>query len=275
MYPPKKILFPTDFSERSAALAPIVVEFTRRFNAALTLLHVALLEEEQSPDVRLRIDAFAAIELAGARTECPVITSDLDAGEEIVRFAQKRQIDLIMMPTHGYGVFRRLLFGSVTLKVLDKAECPVWTSAHAEQMPMFRDIAFRNVVCALDRSNKSCQTLKWAAQFAGEYGAKLTIVHAIPSLIGPGVEYIDTTAWQEEMAAEARSDFANQLKQMGRDADVNIVIGEPAQAVRLAAEAAHADLLVIGRSAAGGPLGRLRTHAFPIIRQSPCPVTSV
>jgi RNA polymerase primary sigma factor len=40
-------------------------------------------------------------------------------------------------------------------------------------------------------------------------------------------------------------------------------------------EEAEADLLVIGRGAENGHLGRLRNHAYPIIRHSPCPVVSV
>jgi hypothetical protein len=36
-----------------------------------------------------------------------------------------------------------------------------------------------------------------------------------------------------------------------------------------------ADLLVIGRGSAAGMFGRLRTNAYAIIRQSPCPVVSV
>jgi hypothetical protein len=35
------------------------------------------------------------------------------------------------------------------------------------------------------------------------------------------------------------------------------------------------DLAVIGRGALQGTLGRLRTHAYGIIRQSPCPVLSM
>ena len=37
----------------------------------------------------------------------------------------------------------------------------------------------------------------------------------------------------------------------------------------------NADLLVIGRGSAAGMFGRLRTNAYAIIRQSPCPVVSV
>jgi len=36
MFPPKNILFPTDFSDRSAAVAPMAAEFVRRFDSNLT-----------------------------------------------------------------------------------------------------------------------------------------------------------------------------------------------------------------------------------------------
>jgi len=275
MFPPKNILFPTDFSGRSATVAPMAAEFARRFDSNLTLLHVAPLFPDGSPEARrLSMDAFAAAELAGLRTERVIVGSDDDPAAEIAGFAQKRKMDLILMPTHGYGPFRRFLYGSVTLKVLHDAACPVWTSAHSETPADYRNNAFRNVVCALDLSDKSCVTLKWAAQFAKEYGARLTIAHAIPSFISAGAEYVYVDC-QQQIADSARADFANLQKQLGTDAEVNIISGETAYAVREAAEVAHADLLVIGRSAPNGLIGRLRTHAFPIIRQSPCPVVSV
>ena len=275
MFPPKNILFPTDFSERSAAVAPMVVEFVRRFHANLTLLHVPPLFPERSPvEHRLTMDAFATIEFAGLRVERMILASDNDPASEITGFAQKEKVDLIMMPTHGYGPFRRFLFGSVALKVLHDAGCPVWTSAHSEMPMTYQDIGFRNVVCAIDRSEKSCETLKWASQFAKDYKAKLTIAHAIPSAIAAGAEYMYVD-WQEEVADFARSEIANLQKRLGTTAEVNIVSGETACAVGQAAEMAHADLLVIGRSSADGLIGRLRTHAFPIIRQSPCPVVSI
>ena len=47
MFPPKKILFPVDFSERSVAVAPMARAFAEQFNCALTLLHV---EQPPQPD---------------------------------------------------------------------------------------------------------------------------------------------------------------------------------------------------------------------------------
>src|SRR5271165_1963796 len=265
VFPPKHILFPVDFSGRSATAAPMAAEFARRFDAELTLLHIAPLFPEGSPEGRrLLMDGFATIELAGLRTKRVMICSDNDPGREIADFAQQHKADLIVMPTHGYGPFRRFLFGSVTLKVLHDAACPIWTSAHIEEHPDFRNVDFRNVACALDLSDKSCTAMKWASQFAAEYGAKLTIVHAIPSPASAGGEYMYTD-WYEQATDWAREQIANLQASLGTNAEVDIVSGETAYAVRQAAEVAKADLLVIGRSHADGWTGRLRTHAFPII----------
>jgi nucleotide-binding universal stress UspA family protein len=51
--------------------------------------------------------------------------------------------------------------------------------------------------------------------------------------------------------------------------------GDAPHVVCGAAESRQADLLVIGRGSAAGMFGRLRTSAYAIIRQSPCPVVSV
>ena len=59
------------------------------------------------------------------------------------------------------------------------------------------------------------------------------------------------------------------------EADVVIEAGEPAKAICAAAARVQADALVIGRGSAAGLFGRLRTNAYAIIRQAPCPVVSV
>lgn len=61
---------------------------------------------------------------------------------EIVRFAREHDADLIVVGTHGYGPFKRLILGSVVDRVLRQAPCAVLTvppSAHhgleAEAVP--------------------------------------------------------------------------------------------------------------------------------------------
>jgi nucleotide-binding universal stress UspA family protein len=65
-------------------------------------------------------------------------------------------------------------------------------------------------------------------------------------------------------------------KNAGTNAEVFITDSNniPA-AISSAASELEADLVVIGRGSSGGMLGRLRTNAYSIIRQSPCPVVSI
>jgi nucleotide-binding universal stress UspA family protein len=46
---------------------------------------------------------------------------------EIVRYARREDIDLIVMGTHGRGAIAHLLVGSVAENVVRKAPCPVLT----------------------------------------------------------------------------------------------------------------------------------------------------
>jgi nucleotide-binding universal stress UspA family protein len=52
--------------------------------------------------------------------------------DEIIRYANDEDIDLIVMGTHGRGGLARLLMGSVAEKVVRTARCPVLTVRHPE-----------------------------------------------------------------------------------------------------------------------------------------------
>src|SRR5205814_747204 len=104
-----------------------------------------------------------------------------DPARDITAYAASEHCGLIVMPTHGYGPFRRFLLGSVTAKVLHDAICPVWTGPHMEHAPDYHTIAFERVACALDLGPHSRDVLCWAYRFAQEFGSRLIVLHAIPS----------------------------------------------------------------------------------------------
>jgi nucleotide-binding universal stress UspA family protein len=179
-----------------------------------------------------------------------------------------------MLPTHGYGRFRRFILGSVAAKVLHDARCPVWTGVHVQQIPPLEHIAFKQVLCAIDLGRQSCSTVRYAWKFAEEFGAKLTIVHAIPTARDIPSMYVDQD-WRQTLMQNAKTQIENMQVSLGTDADIHIEADEAPSAVSNCASSLQADLLVIGRSVEEGVLGRLRTNAYSIIRQSPCPVISV
>jgi hypothetical protein len=52
MFPPKKLLLPVDFSAHSGPATAMAAAFARRFDAQLTMLHVAPQFPERAPGIR-------------------------------------------------------------------------------------------------------------------------------------------------------------------------------------------------------------------------------
>jgi nucleotide-binding universal stress UspA family protein len=284
----KHILFPIDFSERCCGAAPFVQAIATRFGAKITLMTVmnpvwqtgmgdpaaaAVIDmEELRHDLEMRLAGTFVREFAGIPVER--VAEVGDPAEAITRFAHAQGTDLIMMPTHGYGPFRSLLLGSVTAKVLHDAECPVWTATHIEEPPAREHLACRNILCAIDGTPKSAPLMQWAAQYAKDTGATLRLVHAVSGVEGWPERQLDQEL-EESLRKQAREEIEKLQQSTGVAAPLCVAVGEVAGAVREEARRHNADLIVIGRGILHETLGRLRTHAYGIIRHAPCPVLSV
>ena len=135
----QRILFPTDGSEGAEAALEHAIDHAVRYDASLEVLYVieetlpvldagapgvldALEEhgEEILDDVRARATA------AGVES----IQASIAGGSpyrQILEHIEDREIDLVVMGTHGRRGVDRYLLGSVTEKVVRTADCPVLT----------------------------------------------------------------------------------------------------------------------------------------------------
>jgi nucleotide-binding universal stress UspA family protein len=275
MFSISRILAPIDFSERCLGILPYARTIGSRYDAELTLLHVvnpvysipaagpfgpAVVSIPPSvfEDATRKLDGFGTDHLQGSRVRRSVYEGD--PAEQILAFAKSENTDLIIMPTHGLGVLRRFLIGSITAKVLHDAACPVLTDVHVEPAPRSNSVSFSKILCAVDLGPSSGRALAWAAQFRNDFGARLAVVHAITSH-KRGSEWEEMEALQQ--AAEVNS------------AEICIREGEPAKTVCSVASSIGADLLVIGRAVPEHSTDRLRSTAYAIISRSSCPVVSV
>ncbi len=285
-----RILLPVDFSERSAGPARYAMSLANHFDSELTLVHVltplqyefgaveiggSMLSElyrSRFEQAKRELDNFLAGELGSARVRRLVLEGD--PASKIVELAHEAHTQtVILMPTHGYGPFRRFILGSTTAKVLHDADCPVWTGVHIEEAPALATIPFHHILCAVDLGPQSSKTLCWAGQLAQEFGSQLHLVHATGAAADAGDESAAT--WHTAVRRSATEELERLQKFVRVEADARVESGEPAKAICAAAQMVHADLLVIGRGSAAGVFGRLRTNAYAIIRESPCPVVSV
>jgi nucleotide-binding universal stress UspA family protein len=282
----RSILFPVDFSERCRFAAPLVRMMAEQRHADLTVMHVIELPVSVystiGHDIMLDLPAMrraAQDQLAtfvrAELTEIPLRTVVVEgrAASSIAQFADEHGIDLVMMPTHGYGPFRRALLGSVTAKVLHDASCPVWTDAHVELPTAGAQLECKSMLCAVDLETKNIPLIRHAAELGSEFAATVRLVHAIPEAESLPASHFDAEH-RRFLFERARDELRKMQAEAGTAFDVCIEGGSVAKVVRAAAEHHQADLVVIGRGVIQESLGRLRTNTYAVIRESICPVLS-
>ena len=282
------ILYPVDFSLSCIAMAAYVKRAAALLGARVSLVHVvdptgyngmqlyvrpiSEVLEEQLEIGRQRLDSFLAAEFPVA--QCTRILASGDASTEIARVAREDRFDLIIMPTHS-GVFRQMLLGSTTAKVINDADCPVLTSRHAQTIAP-RPLEHREWLCAVGLSSNSESVLRYASKMAAQARAKLSIIHAVQT--GDTDLPVQLDLREEVHSAErreARRRIAELQQTVGTDAAVRVAVGSVKEALLDAALKSDADALMIGRSHQPGAHGRMRDLTYAMVRDSPFPVLSV
>jgi nucleotide-binding universal stress UspA family protein len=139
----KNILFATDFSDSSDHAFRFALSMAKCFNSSLLILHVInelvdlrgfyvphisfdKLEEEMDASARKMMYKFIHNQLA----DYPNVQSFVTPGipyDEILRLADEKGVDLIVMGTHGRTGLDHVLFGSTAEKVVRKSPVPVMT----------------------------------------------------------------------------------------------------------------------------------------------------
>jgi nucleotide-binding universal stress UspA family protein len=139
----KNILFPSDFSDFSRYAASFAVSFASDYGAKLHVVHVAevspdlsemLSEKIPGGELNKKVEELAVQELEEAST--PEILKKIvyeitclrgKPFAEIVKYANEKEMDMIVMGTHGRSALEAAIMGSTAEKVVRKATCPVLT----------------------------------------------------------------------------------------------------------------------------------------------------
>ena len=139
----KHILLPTDGSDLSEAAIHQGIQFAKSINAKVTGFHVVLpfhiftlqtemledTKEQYEKQSKVHADQFLGVikkaaEKASVTCEIDSVTST-HPYEAIIKAAEKKGCDLIMMASHGRSGIQGLLIGSETQKVLTHTKIPV------------------------------------------------------------------------------------------------------------------------------------------------------
>ena len=138
----EKILVPLDGSKRAEMIRPHVRELASRFQATVILIKVVqinssrFVEEEFSGFWKKEFDAIVkehkayldgvATKLRDRGIACKTIVTQGPVVEKIIEAANKEDVDLIAMTSHGYGGLTRIFYGSVASGILNRADRPLF-----------------------------------------------------------------------------------------------------------------------------------------------------
>lgn len=179
----KRILIPMDFSETGQLALEHGAFMASLFKADLYLLHVMeifeypytlydplLIVPLDNDEFQKNIDNSMNEQAQKLRTQYGLhvvpIVSRGRVVTEIVATAKDKEIDLIVMGTHGAKGFEEFFVGSNAHRTVTISPCPVITIQTRTPKP-----GFTNIVVPIDNSLHSRQKIDYVIELASHYGA--------------------------------------------------------------------------------------------------------
>lgn len=291
----RSLLCPVDFSEHSIEALRLAAGLARVEGAALTVVAVAepLLVEAAvtarygkhyiERQLRKELEQVVAATVGPSHPSPPELLVSIGAPPEaILSYAARQRSDLIVMGTHGLGGYRKMFFGSVTERVLRRAEIPVL----AMPIPSRRLVDLSGprprfdvgrIVVPVDFGAGTAAQVRAAASLGGELEASLLLVHVVVEPRAPGGLGRNLGVLSDERFEEVR----DQLSELGAahagEATVEAVAvaGAPADEIaRLATEQA-AGLIVMGLTGRDVSASRPGLVAYRVLTMAPVPVLAL
>jgi nucleotide-binding universal stress UspA family protein len=148
----KKVLFCTDFSENSDYAFEFAYGIAKRDEGLLYILHVIPHNPQQTyVDTMIDSETLERIQKnieedldnnyrerygkkIGDEIKFEIVTKSGREDEEIIEFAKKEKVDIIVMGTHGKTGFEHAFFGSVAEKVLRHSPFPIFVIPSREKL---------------------------------------------------------------------------------------------------------------------------------------------
>lgn len=147
MFPFKKILVPTDFSEPSFCGLRMAGEMAKHFDTEILIVNVHKpipklpTPRVEASETTFDISAYEkkiiaeaennlielGAEILGDKIKPRVIVREGEAAHEILDVADEEGVDAIIIATHGRTGLAKIVFGSVAQRVVRRAKCPVVT----------------------------------------------------------------------------------------------------------------------------------------------------
>ncbi len=249
----RKILLCSDASPASDLLVQCAGELKTIGMEEVVLAHVLQAVQAQGPDQLLTNETRSildkqkeALEQMGIRvvTKMPV---SHEPARTLNDLAKEHDISAIFIGSHGKGILRSVLLGSVTTKLLKEAERPILLArialleegkCHHVCQKMFTRVLFPT-----DFSVAAEHALNYLGKIAADTKCPVTIMHVLER------EPADTEVANSRLQLES---IRKRLESMGAtDVNTNLASGEPAWEILDRAKEGAFSIIVMGSTGKG------------------------
>lgn len=281
------ILFATDFSPSAAAALPYAAGLARRFGANLFALHVRtpvinpMTPPAGWPALEKAAEAEEREQRQMLRNAVPgvpftILIEEGDIGANLRAVTKGKDIDLLVIGTHGRSGIGKLLLGSAAEEIFREAACPVLTvGPHAPAEPN-RSGEFTRILYAASFGSESAAVAAYAISLAQEYQAKLTLLHVVED---PDVGDLVIPHDLLESSKRRLAGLVPPEAELWCAPEYCVERGAVAEKILDAAQNRNADLIVMGVQPPSGFPGAA-THlpiatAHKVVSHANCPVLTV
>lgn len=280
-----RLLVASDLSDRSRRAVASAIGLARRFDATLTVLHVAddslpadLVERECQRGEAILAELVSEVGGSDLTTPPRIVAKAGDPFRAIIDEADQLDAELVVLGAHRKRLLADVFTGTTVERVMRMGGRPVLMANQDA------DAAYRNILVAVDLSPASARALQATSGLGLFNHATISIVHAFTAL-GEGLMYyagVEQAQVREHVsvsAAEARSALRRFLSETGfGDLSTRVFIekADPLIAIQTAIEKTNANLLVIGtRGHTGMKRVLLGSVADQALRHVECDVLAI
>jgi nucleotide-binding universal stress UspA family protein len=196
------------------------------------------------------------------------------AARTIVNFAKDRQIDLIVLSSHGYTGLKQWVYGNVAIKILRRSPCDTLLVRPFTSVEPFSK---KRILVPLDGSQLAERALKPAAALATALDMDILLLRVLPPIYSElepmSAQYMfnNIEAKERDEARAYLQDIKTKLAPLHRPITIEIMAGTPAATILEVATKQQVDMIIMCSHGRTGPgLWLMGSVAEKVLRRASC-----
>jgi nucleotide-binding universal stress UspA family protein len=280
----QNILVATDFTPASETALQYALAIATGCNATIHLVHVIksspyeTMTDQVSPSKFEQLESAATDDLENEQRDLRFVRHQVYMGygaphEVVDQLIREHHIDLVVVGTHGFEGFKRVVAGSGAEQIFRSTLCPVLT-VRANVSAAGLKNGLSRILFPTDLLSDASRALAYARSIANRHKARLTLLYVM-SGVTPLLP--EETAWFEKPFLKRLGDLVIQSGVVQPDqVDCRIAYGDnAADAILATAREMCADLIVLSVRPEQPWTTRLPHKAYHIVAEASCPVLTV